>query len=144
MIVLPHRVLFRIRIGAICGNEMTNPAECSASPDPKARGKDQPQNSCKNSTVIKLTNSGNYQTQHTCQNWIAHYLAHLRRDFLYDMAAKFVLSCQTRCMSIGFMASWEESPWECRHRQSPQLLLRGSSAHHLSATAASAKLECLP
>ncbi len=60
------RVLFRVRVGAVRCNEVTNPAEGAAWPDPESGRENQPQHSCQNPAVIDLPNARYDQTQKTC------------------------------------------------------------------------------
>ena len=65
-------MFFRVRIRGVGGNDVTDPAERAAGPDPKPRCENQPENSRQNAPVVKLPDAGNDETQNACEHWIAH------------------------------------------------------------------------
>src|SRR6266545_5768605 len=67
-------MIFRVGVSRVSSDEVANPSERAARANPKARRNNQPENAGKNPAVVKLTDSGNDETENTCQNWIAHYL----------------------------------------------------------------------
>jgi hypothetical protein len=56
----PNRVVFRVRVRGVSGNEVANPTERAASPKPKTGRENQPEDTCQYPAVIKLANPGNY------------------------------------------------------------------------------------
>ena len=66
-----------VGVSAVGRDDVADPTERSACAQPETRREEQPQNTGQNSTVVKLPDTGNNQTQNTCQNWIAHRLSYL-------------------------------------------------------------------
>jgi len=45
-------MFFGVRVGAVGGDDVTDPAECSAGAKPESRGEDQPENARQNPAVV--------------------------------------------------------------------------------------------
>jgi len=55
-------MLFSVGVRAVCRDDVADPAERAASPDPEPRREDQPQYPRQNAAVIELPHSRNNQT----------------------------------------------------------------------------------
>src|SRR5690242_9188521 len=87
-----HRMLFRVRVSAVRGNQVQYPAEKPAAAKPQSRGEDQPQNPREHAPVVDLPEARKKQTKNTGNNWIAHRLNLPPPWNSYDGRAGFVRS----------------------------------------------------
>ncbi len=57
-------MLFRIRVGGVSRDDVTNPAERSACAEPETGRQYKPENARDYATVVELTDAGNDERQH--------------------------------------------------------------------------------
>ena len=85
-------MLFSVGVRAVRGDDVADPPERAARPEPEARRYDQPEYSRQNAAVVELANARNNQTQNSCQHWVTHRIFALRSGSSYDSRAGFVRS----------------------------------------------------
>ena len=70
-----YRVVFRVRVSGVGGDEVADPTERAAGANPEAGRNDEPENPGEDAPVVKLAHSRNDETKKSCGKWIAHRLS---------------------------------------------------------------------
>lgn len=85
-----YPVFFRVGVSAVSRDDVEDPAEQAASPTPKEKSHEQPQDSSQNAAVINLAETRNNQTQYPRYKRIAHRSSYLHSGSSYDDNSRFV------------------------------------------------------
>lgn len=84
-------IFFGEAVGCISRDDMTDPAERAARPDPETWSENKPEKSGQDSAIVKLPDAGNKKTENACCNGITHCLQVTSVPMLYARARRFVL-----------------------------------------------------
>ena len=68
----PHTMLVGITVGGVSRNDVANPSESTACPDPETGSNNQPEKPGQYTAVVELANSWNQKAEKSCQNRVAH------------------------------------------------------------------------
>ena len=85
-------MLVSVGVRAVRADDVADPPERAARPEPEARRYDQPEYPRQDAAVVELANARNNQTQNSCQHWVTHRIFALRSGSSYDSRAGFVRS----------------------------------------------------